>query len=457
MTRTRRKNVNIDYYNIIDFRVCTPLFDVCFLFSVNSLLLSGTVIQFTEAAELARLRQDGGVHVTSSTLQWVPGMGRRLPPHSVPVDQNEPTKVWCRVKQHSTYTAGSLKHGVCTVPFISAVHKFKENFEVLVSLNGSARILQMEWDKYRAPPPNAIAPEHHCLLAMQVTEDGESHAGFLKPRERRAYIVVGDRVIKEESALVLVEDEPLRYDLRDIKLDGPRTEISPDEVELTAVALLNPGQSMQRIIEPATVTVRHLVYWGRVKGTLAGRNALVVTPEGEQRHLVWGDQNELDRAHQLLLEADLPPGTGSNARVLATIRKTEAPYSGKLTSIYADGGRLSRTIQGLHMDQRLIELRAVYSPPYYLHNKTELDLPGVSQVLYHSTTTTTTSTSTSTTTAPTTTSTQEPLLASMTIPEKPKSGSLSRGLENFFSGATAHFGSAIISVACTILVLYREI
>lgn len=418
------------------------------------MLLAVTTILFADASELARIRQEGGVHITSSTLKWVQGMGRRLPPHSVPIDEDDPTKVWCRIKQHSTYSAGSLEHGVCIVPFINAVHKIKSDYEVLVSLNGSARILRIKWNKFLAAPPNAIAPEHHSLLAMHITEDGISHAGILKPRERRAYVVEGDRVVKAESAMILVEDEPLRYDLRDVKLDRERTDISPDEVELTAVALLNPGQSLQRIVEPATVTVRHLVYWGRVKGTLAGRNALVVTPEGEQRHLVWGDQNELDRAHQLLLEADLPPGTGSNARVLATIRKTEAPYTGKLTAIYADGGRLARTIQGLHMDQRLIELRAVYSPPYYLHNKTELDMPGLSQVLYHSTTTTSTS-STSTTTTTTTTTTQEPLLASVTVPEKPQSGSLSRGLERFFSGGISVSPSMLMSLAgvCFLLII----
>ncbi|XP_018009586.1 protein unzipped [Hyalella azteca] len=398
--------------------------------SLRLLVVTCVVVSWAAATELARVRQKGGVHVTSSTLKWVMGMGRRLPPHSVPVVEEDPSTVWCRVKQHSTYTAGALHKGVCTVPFINAVHTFDQDFEVLVSLNGSSRVLRKPWDKYQAPPPNAVAAEHHCLLALFMAEDGTAHAGYLEPRERRAYIVRGTKVVKEESASILVEDEPLRYDLRDIKLDGLRTEVSPDEVELTSVTLLNPGSTHQRIVEPATVTVRHLVYWGRVKGTLAGRNALVISPDGEQRHLVWGDQNELDRAHQLLLEADLPPGTGSNARVLATIRKTEAPYTGKLTSIYADGGRLARTIQGLHMDQRLIELRAVYSPPFYLHNKTELDVPGLSRILYQSTTTT----STTTTTTSTTTTTETPKTKTASFPEKPQSDSLSLGVVTLFSG-----------------------
>ena len=415
---------------------------------------------FTGATELAKIRQEGGVQVTSSTLKWVPGNGRHLPTHAVPVTENEPGKVWCRTKQHGAYTAGALKNGICTVPFTSTVHKVKDGFEVLVSLNGSARVQRMEWDKYRAAPPNAITFEHHCLLAMQKTNDGSSIAGFLKPRQRRAYLVNGDRVIEEESALILVEDEPLRYELRNVLLDGARTDISPDEIELTAVTLLNPGTSLQRIVEPATVTVRHLVYWGRVKGTLAGRNALVVTPDGEQRHLVWGDQNELDRAHQLLLEADLPAGTGSIARVLATIRKTEAPYTGKLTAIYADGGRLTRAIQGLHMDQRLIELRAVYSPPYYLHNQTMLDRPGSSQLFYKSTTTTTTTTTSTSTTTTTTThsplstiASKGPTQASVSVPEKTLSGSFSREIEAFFSSSCSICPSIFVQLALIVIAI----
>jgi len=406
-----------------------------FLYLYRFFFVVATIFaSFSNGSELAKIRQEGGVHVTSSTLKWVAGKGHHIPSHSVPVSEDDPSKVWCRIKQHGTYAAGALKDGVCTVPFINAVHMVKDNFEVLVSLNGSARVLRIEWDKYKAAPPNAIAPEHRCVLAM-VEEDGQTYAGFLKPRDRRAFLVKDDKVIKVDSALVLVEDEPLRYDLRNIRLDHARTEISPDEIELTSITLMNPGEAQERIVEPATVTVRHLVYWGRVKGTLAGRNALVVTPEGEHRHLVWGDQNELDRAHQLLLEADLPPGTGCNARVLATIRKTEAPYTGKLIAVYADGGRLERTIQGLHMDQRLIELRAVYSSPYYLHNKTMLDVPGISHVIYVSTTTTTTTTtSTTTTTTPTPVQLNDQPEAE-SVAEIPQRGSLSREIGNFFSNS----------------------
>ncbi|XP_071542075.1 protein unzipped [Panulirus ornatus] len=374
--------------------------------------------------EMAKIRREGGSTITSSTLAWIPGNGGALPPHAVLVTEDDPATVWCRAERHSTWLAGAMHAGTCIVPFLGSVLHIEDNFEILISVNGSAKVRYEKWDRYLAPPHNAVAAQARRFLAVHEGEDGFPQAGFLAPRERRAHLVAGAKVERVDTAMVLVEDEPKLYDLRAITLDTSRMSKTHEDIVQAEAKLLNPGPSRQHVVEDSEVEVRQLAYWGRIKGTYTGLPATVVSPSpgSEERKLVWGVQNELDSMHQELLEYDLPPGTGVRVKLIGTVRKTEAPYFGTLTAIYEDGSQTSRVIEGLHMDQRLVLLRAEYSAPYFIHNNTELDIPEQTTVLYKSTTTTTT---TSTTTTSTTSTTPEPPKMSMVGPEKPKSDSLS--------------------------------
>ena len=429
--------------------------------------VAGVCLLKLASSDPAKLRREGGVQVTSSTLKWENMRNNQIPIDAVPIAKDDLSKVWCRTKQHGTYASGFLYGGVCTVPFLNAVYSTSDNIEVLVSVNGSARILRLKWDKFQPPPINAIICEKEKLLAMSLSEDGQSSAGFMKPGERRASIVYHGSTKKMDSAFILVEDEPVSYELNHINLETHRTESNEDELQLTKVMLINPGPDRRAVEETTSVTVHHLIYWGRVKGTLAGRDSVVVSPDGMEREIVWGDQNRFYREQVVELQAKIPPGTGSYAKVVATIRKTEAPYSGILTALYSDGGKLTRSIRGLHMDQRVVELKAVYSPPHFLYNKTHLESAPAPQILYRLTTTTT-STTTTTTTTPTPTTTAPSSTSTITnAPETPRVAKSQSQLttdkqikENDNSGSVASIStdhkhiSLIFGMACYIL--YRQ-
>ncbi|XP_068208717.1 protein unzipped-like [Palaemon carinicauda] len=379
------------------------------------------IIGARASLDMAQIRQEGGRIITSSTLAWLEGSSRGHP-HAVQVNEDDPVTVWCRAQKHTHWMAGSMQGGVCTVPYFNNPLRASDKFEILISVNGSAKVRYMEWDRYLAPPHNAVAAQAKLFLAVRTGENGYPEAGFLSPVERRVHLVSGNSVEVVDKAMVLVEDQPVRYDLRGVNLDTSRTSVKHEDKELASAKLLNPGPTRQHVVEARDVVVAHLSYWGQVKGTYTGLPAHVVSPppDNDERDIYWGIQNEFDSAHRELLEYSLPPGTGVNVKMIGTIRKTEAPYYATLTAVYEDGDQTSRVIEGLHMDRRLILLRAEYSRPYFLNNNTELDIAEQSSILYKSTTTTTT-TSTSTTT----TTTPDPPKISMVGPEKPKSDSLS--------------------------------
>lgn len=384
-------------------------------------VMMALIVGATASLDMAKIRQEGGRIITSSTLAWLEGHPRGHP-HAVLVNEDDPTTVWCRAQKHSHWMAGSMHNGVCTVPYFNNPLRAEDKFEILISVNGSAKVRYMEWDRYLAPPHNAVAAQPKLFLAVRMAEKGVPEAGFLSPMERRVHLVSRDVVEVVDKALVLVEDQPVRYDLRGVNLDASRTSLDHEDKVLASAKLLNPGPSRQHVVEARDVVVAHLSYWGQVKGTYTGLPAHVVSPppDNDERDIYWGIQNEFDSAHRELLEYSLPPGTGVNVKMIGTIRKTEAPYYASLTAVYEDGDQTSRVIEGLHMDRRLILLRAEYSKPYFIHNNTELDIAEQSTILYKSTTTTTT-----TTTSTTTTTTPEPPKISMVGPEKPKSDSLS--------------------------------
>ncbi|CAL4130401.1 unnamed protein product, partial [Meganyctiphanes norvegica] len=265
-----------------------------FMFTFRLLLSYMLVAMGSCRLNMAMLRRNGGNLETSSTLAWVAGGRGPPPPHAVAITEGDPSVgFWCRAEQHGTHMSGVLNRGTCTVPFLGKVLSLKDKFEVLVSFNGSARVRYHDWDKFLAPPDNAIAATDYRILAMMEGDEGNIEAGFLAPQERRAHVVSAGRVVEKiDKAHILYEDMPVSYDLRGTVLDPSKTDLRYENRILLDTTLSNPGPSSQHVVEEAEAVVVQKAYWGQIKGTVVGLKAHVVSPPpaNDERELTWGIQ-----------------------------------------------------------------------------------------------------------------------------------------------------------------------
>lgn len=367
-----------------------------FFRSLTSVRLSGILVIASAllavggALDMAKIQGKNRIF-TSSTLGWEDTKAGDVPPaHALPVVKDGP--LWCRAKTHATWIAGSVVDGKCTMTFVRRLLEVTE-YDVLVSVNDSARVLEVEWDRLTAMPPNGIATPN---MIMAISDDNDTVlAGYVSPSERRAHFVKDGEAISQNNALILTEDEPVRYEVDRIVRDEDRSQITDEDVKVGNATLVNNEEEEKLESSMVDYVSQEKIYWGRVRGTITGLTSTVTEPSGVKREITWGVENELDHMEQQKVEYNLPAGAAVQVKLIAVMRKYEAPYSALLTAIYSDSVRRSWSIEGLHIHNYLAELRAEFSKPYYLTNNTEIegDFP-TSQILLHSTTTTTTTTTT---------------------------------------------------------------
>ncbi|XP_045584590.1 uncharacterized protein [Procambarus clarkii] len=363
------------------------MFKVC-VYLVTAAVLVGCCY----GVEMAKIMEKPGSFLTTSTLEWVDLHAGQTPPsHALSVTEGGP--LWCRARQHANMIAGAVVDSLCHIPFINKVFEIKE-YEVLVSINESARVVTVDWDNLQAIPSRGIATPN-VLLAIAKTDEGNIFPGYVDVQKRRAYLLKDGKFHEQVSAIILTEDEPINYKVDQVVRNEKHSQIVTSEEVVSLTTLTNSKNEDQLVSDTLDYTVKEIIYWGRVRGTVTGLDATVTDPSGNIKDITWGSENELDHLEQQRVEFELPAGTGINVELIAVMQKYEAPYSAKLTAVYKDGERRPRAITGLHMHKHLIELRANFSRPYYLSNNTEIEGEFVSsQILIHSTTTTTTTTTT---------------------------------------------------------------
>lgn len=414
------------------------------------LLVLVGVIASCLSLEMARIQNPQGQSVTSSTLQWVDlHTGQSPPENSVRVKQDG--RLWCRSKHRGMWASGAVEDGKCLIPFLSEVLQLTE-YDVLISINGSARIIEEEWDRLKALPDHGIETPD-MLLAFSLSEEGEVLPGYVSPGERRAYVLKKGKAHRATSATILTEDEPIHYIVDHIVRDEDKSQNTKKEEVVAETTLSNPENSVQLITDMLDYAAKEIIYWGRIRGTITGLQSSVIDPSGNQRDIVWGIENELDHLEQQLVEYELPGEASVNVTLVAVMHKYEAPYAAMLTSMYSDNQTRQHSITGLHIHTRLAELRADFSQPYFTENKTEITGEYIpSQILIHSTTTTTT----------TPNPTNTPDSRSVVDGDKPQSDSLAtsesgdrtRPVAEHMSGAATNVASVLLSFMVVLFTLH---
>lgn len=140
----------------------------------------------------------------------------------------EPVYV-CRAKFNSVWVSGQLrpnKH-VCVVSLYQKVTEYKQ-FDVLVSIEGSARLSWVHKDKYTLISQGAVTSGENILRSFVARRAANSHnktgslshyVGKYTSENLGMFHVVDQNNIEiaYDNGEILVETEPISYELKNIR------------------------------------------------------------------------------------------------------------------------------------------------------------------------------------------------------------------------------------------------
>lgn len=105
---------------------------------------------------------------------------------------------------------------------------------------------------------------------------------------------------KEESAKfgdLLVETEPIRYELSAVKLNWPRKrDLKNVPRVLREATIINSGAEPANLAEACVYSYKYSVYWGRRHAILNGLNTTITLINGTSLpNITWGTRDEENR------------------------------------------------------------------------------------------------------------------------------------------------------------------
>ncbi|XP_029161418.1 protein unzipped [Nylanderia fulva] len=286
----------------------------------------------------------------------------------------------CRAIHSSVWVAGTQKDKErrCTVTIHGAVESY-EKYELLENIDGAARIAWVHWDKYLQPHHlGAVYVGDKMLIARHADENKEPqythYIGTLNSIDNFGTIIYVNENRKEESAKfgdLLVETEPIRYELSAVKLNWPKKRDIKPRISriLSNVTITNQGTESANLAEACTYTYKHIIYWGRRHAILNGLSTTITLANGTSLpNITWGTRDEATRTEAYNVLVFLEPGTGVNVTLRANETDIEVPYTATLISHYEDGATMSRVISGTRQEETLLDIAVEFGPVYFLSN-----------------------------------------------------------------------------------------
>lgn len=418
------------------------IINISTLFGLFSLVL---LQQYASSENSVRLKSKYGQLITSSTLKWVSRNGGKLPENTVvgsvefladEGDQNDlqpfginkkpetkKNEIYiCRALHNGAWIPGGLhedREDKCTVSFIGKVYEY-ERYEVLQNVDNAARLVWSDWQDdevpagavscgadiyiaHRASPKFKLIDNNYPIGTSFLIGKVDVKEGLFG----RISVINEDK--QEESGLrdgqILIEIEPIKYELTVTKLQESKKKVSKKTVQLGEATLQNPG-NISRMTVDTVVAYKwdYVSNWGQGKAMLKG---LLTTINFDKPPFVeeikWGISSTKSTDGLEKIETALDPGVGVHVTVMGNSSNVDIPYSGTLVSIFGDNTITSRTIQGTWHQTAMLDITQHFGPLYYIQNLTQVP-------------TTTTTTTTTTTVAPTTIKQEATLAPSSFVP-----------------------------------------
>ncbi|XP_053685267.1 protein unzipped [Sabethes cyaneus] len=374
--------------------------------------------------------------VTSSTLSWEKFNGEKSQlqfavasynpaehPRSKELMDSEQlshASYVCRIQIDGIYCAGQTHmedtSTICTASLQSDIRRHR-TFELLVNRGGGGKLKWKPWDRYLAEKfPGAVSASNgkvddYYVARFRLDHHGHHHpyiVGNYDPLEK-----LGGRIFaplpgapdtfEHERGDILVEIEPVQYELRNIKLSKLRTSIKKNPIVLGSTILSNEEDITNQAETVITYDYAKVTYYGRQPGVGNGVPTKVIDFRTQQTvDMYWGVELTERKFETKAINTILQPGTAINVTLLGNYTEMEAQYNANLKAYYDDNSDpVMRKLIGYLMSKDMEDVKIEFSPIYWMENGT----------LVPTTTTTTTTTTTSTTEA---TTTNEPVPISNT-------------------------------------------
>ncbi|XP_015118448.1 protein unzipped [Diachasma alloeum] len=341
--------------------------------------------------------------VTSSTLNWLPishyepskdsnlviggfQISQRTDDsyNEGPSEQRE--MYVCRAAQSGVWVAGAQLKGEkrCTVTVLGTVQTV-ENYDLLENVDNAARLSWVSWDKFHQIPTGAVVTETMYVARHVVTSDETDkdsairtythYIGTLNHDEKLgtiAYVKSDGLEGSTDSGELLVETEPIYYELTSVKLNHWRTRIIKSEPRIIGQATIsNSRNERAKLAEAFGYNYKYSSYWGQGHAMIKALNtSITLFNRTKLPNIKWGMQERSERQDSCSVEVYLDPGTGVNVTVRANYTEHEVSYTGQLVSHYADGESKSRVISGMRKEEAITDLRREFGPVYFLNNLT---------------------------------------------------------------------------------------
>ncbi|XP_065368242.1 protein unzipped [Calliphora vicina] len=398
-----------------------------FLFVTSSQAAVHSVLTYKNASTLL------GQLVTSSTLVWETYELKNPKQLQYAVeggkyiteDEHYPIYV-CRVNIDGVGTIGHTEkiqqsHECKAAHYKNMRYKV---FDVLINKGHLGKVSWKHWRKFNVGVPvGAIRIGEDAYIGRHKAPQTENNAaeggqqqgadfnlGRLDPVGLGKIKVMESNIEKDyDEGELLVETEPFRYELKDIKLDQIRLDIRENITELAFGVLANNGDKYSVVETALTYGFDHVQYWGSHEGVARGLPTKVFENDASKpAEINWALKHSEKRFETKSVNTKLWPGTAINVTLKGNYVTLDAPYSAKLYAFYAGSeDSVSRKIKAEVRKSYLKDVKLELTNPYWIENGTFVPVTST-------TSTTSTTTHATTTSAGTPTPIHEPPVVQMT-------------------------------------------
>ncbi|XP_014205059.1 protein unzipped [Copidosoma floridanum] len=324
--------------------------------------------------------------ITSSTLKWIPDyqysasknliIGGFEVTDGASRDTGRPIFI-CRAKHNDLWVAGSQKMGEknCTVTYLGSVGSYK-HYQLLENVEGAARISWNKWSKYASPPSGAVASDKLYVARHEASQStSQTHyIGTLDSQDMPSSIQYAKEGGEEGSASegqLLVEIEPISYELRDFELVRTKSRVVKREMrDLARVTIGNTGTEPSTMAEALAYSYTHVIYLGQGHAMLQGLNTSVTARNNHKLlDMKWGIKIRENRTGVHNVEINLKAGTAVNVTLQGEYVVEDTPYTGMLFSRYEDSASAKpRSVNGEHREEKIVNVKPIFGLVYYTGN-----------------------------------------------------------------------------------------
>ncbi|KAI4478446.1 hypothetical protein M0802_014532 [Mischocyttarus mexicanus] len=309
----------------------------------------------------------------------------------------------CRALHNSVWVSGTQVgyEKRCTVSIHGNVRSY-EKYDLLENVDNAARISWRHWNVYTNLPVGVVATDKMYVARFEKPIDETNtnlpysythYIGTMETNENFGtvfYVKENGIEYTAKTCEVLVETEPIYYELSSVKLNLFKKRIVKRTPRLIWEGTLkNEGDKKSMLAEAVAYSYNYSMYWGQGHAILKGLNTSIMMYDGVKLPLIiWGIEEREKRTEVEKIEIYLEPGTGVNVTLKANYTDMEVPYTGELVSHYEEKGTTSRTINGIRREESLIDITREFGPIYYLKDNTLVPTTVPPPVITEPTTTT---------------------------------------------------------------------